>query len=91
MDEATSNVDTDTDHLIQQCIRREFANSTIITIAHRLTTIADYDWIVVMDKGKVREQGSPSELLRKNGMFAEMVRKLESKPRSLLRRPTKND
>ena len=74
MDEATSNVDTDTDQLIQQCIRREFANSTIITIAHRLTTIADYDWIVVMDKGRVREQGSPGGLLRKNGMFAEMVR-----------------
>ena len=74
MDEATSNVDTDTDQLIQQCIRQEFSNSTIITIAHRLTTIADYDWIVVMDKGRVREQGSPGGLLRKNGMFAEMVR-----------------
>ena len=89
MDEATSNVDTDTDQLIQQCIRREFANSTIITIAHRLTTIADYDWIVVMDKGKVREQGSPSELLRKNGMFAEMVRKTGEQAKIIVEKANK--
>ena len=78
MDEATSNVDMDTDQLIQQCIRGEFTNSTIITIAHRLTTIADYDWIVVMDKGRVKEQGSPGELLRKNGMH---LRKKKKKDR----------
>lgn len=74
MDEATSNVDMETDQLIQKCIKEEFAKSTIITIAHRLATIADYDWILVMDKGRVKEQGTPAELLRKDGMFAEMVK-----------------
>lgn len=42
-----------TDHLIQNCIRTKFKDTTIITIAHRLNTIADYDKVIVMDKGKI--------------------------------------
>ena len=73
LDEATSNVDMETDHFIQECIHSKFETTTVITIAHRLNTIADYDKIIVMSKGKVTEIGSPYELIEKGGMFAEMV------------------
>lgn len=42
-----------TDHFIQSCIKTKFTNTTVITIAHRLNTIADYDKVIVMDKGKI--------------------------------------
>ena len=51
LDEATSNVDMQTDEFIQQAIRDRFTNTTVITIAHRLNTIADYDKVIVMKKG----------------------------------------
>ena len=59
LDEATSNVDMQTDAFIQSVIRDKFRDTTVITIAHRLHTIADYDRVVVMSKGEVVEQGSP--------------------------------
>jgi ATP-binding cassette, subfamily C (CFTR/MRP), member 1 len=65
LDEATSNVDANTDALMQSIIREEFAHHTILSIAHRLDTIRDADLIVVMDKGKVVESGAPGELLAK--------------------------
>lgn len=65
LDEATSNVDTETDELMQSIIREEFAKHTILTIAHRLDTIRDVDNILVMDKGRVVEFGTPDELLAK--------------------------
>ena len=55
LDEATSNVDLQTDDFIQQTLKKKFLNTTVITIAHRLNTIADYDKIIVLDKGKVLE------------------------------------
>lgn len=73
LDEATSNVDMQTDHFIQQCIKSKFRDTTVITVAHRLNTIADYDKVVVMDRGQVVEMGAPYELLGRNGTFAEMV------------------
>ena len=73
LDEATSNVDMRTDHFIQNCIKTKFRDTTVITIAHRLNTIADYDKVIVMDRGRIVETGSPYELLLKKGMFAEMV------------------
>ena len=53
MDEATSNVDMRTDDLIQKVLKSKFKNTKIITIAHRLNTIADYDKIIVMHRGRV--------------------------------------
>ena len=53
LDEATSNVDMATDQYIQNCLKTKFKDTTIITIAHRLDTIADYDRVIVMDKGKI--------------------------------------
>lgn len=59
MDEATSNVDRSTDEHIQKVIKTRFNNLTVITIAHRLMTIADYDKIFVLDGGVAIESGSP--------------------------------
>lgn len=65
MDEATANVDMETDELIQKTIRNKFANCTLIMIAHRLNSVMDSDRILVMDAGKCVEFGSPYELLNK--------------------------
>ena len=73
LDEATSNVDMTTDAFIQKVLKERFADTTVITIAHRLNTVADYDQIIVMDKGKIVESGSPYKLIQDNGIFAEMV------------------
>ncbi|KAJ3215667.1 hypothetical protein HDU67_000135 [Dinochytrium kinnereticum] len=63
MDEATASVDTETDSRIQQTIREEFDDCTVITIAHRLKTIVDYDRVIVLDAGKVIENDSPYDLI----------------------------
>ncbi|XP_050293272.1 probable multidrug resistance-associated protein lethal(2)03659 [Anthonomus grandis grandis] len=75
LDEATANVDPQTDALIQNTIRRKFPDCTVLTIAHRLHTIMDSDKVVVMDAGRVVEFGHPHELLQKkeNGVFYELV------------------
>lgn len=74
LDEATAAVDLETDHLIQTTIRSEFANCTVITIAHRLHTIMDSDKIMVLDNGKIIEYGSPEELLESAGPFSLMAK-----------------
>lgn len=74
MDEATSAVDNNTDNLIQTTIRNEFAKMTVLTIAHRLNTIIDYDRVAVLDKGKIVEFDSPLGLYKKNGIFASMCK-----------------
>jgi len=75
MDEATASVDFETDLAIQKTIREEFSGSMVLTIAHRLRTIIDYDKILVLDKGEVVEFDSPAVLIeREGGIFAEMCR-----------------
>jgi ABC-type multidrug transport system fused ATPase/permease subunit len=72
MDEATASIDYATDAKIQDTIR-ELKGNTILTIAHRLKTIIDYDKVVVMEKGEVVEYDSPWELInKKDGKFREM-------------------
>ncbi|KAG2142476.1 multidrug resistance-associated ABC transporter [Suillus clintonianus] len=63
MDEATASVDYATDELIGKTIRQEFANSTILTIAHRLRTVIDYDRVILLDQGKIVEFDRPAVLL----------------------------
>jgi ABC-type multidrug transport system ATPase subunit len=66
VDEATASVDTETDALIQQTIRSEFATRTVLTIAHRLNTIMDSDRVMVMDHGKIVEFDAPLTLLQQS-------------------------
>ncbi|KAJ2101097.1 ABC transporter C member 13 [Coemansia sp. S100] len=74
LDEATANVDLETDKSIQALISTEFRDCTVLTIAHRLETIMNSDRIIVMDKGTIAEIGTPEELLAKDGMFAQLVK-----------------
>jgi ATP-binding cassette subfamily B protein len=69
LDEATSSVDTETEELIQKAIDNVTRNRTSIVIAHRLATIQKADKILVMDQGKIIEQGSHQELLKQNGQY----------------------
>lgn len=74
LDEATSNVDTDTDQVIQKVIREEFKDSTIITIAHRIETVMDYDRVLVMSRGQIIEEGNPTNLVEsKNSFFRSLA------------------
>ncbi|XP_074640753.1 ATP-binding cassette sub-family C member 10-like [Tubulanus polymorphus] len=75
MDEATASVDNETDSWIQQTIRTAFSDKTVLTIAHRIQTIMDYDRVIVMDKGRVVEFAPPSVLLqRTSSVFNSLVR-----------------
>lgn len=75
MDEATSSVDKATDVLIQRSIRQGFQNCTLIVIAHRLSTVADFDKILVLSEGRVVEFGEPRVLMERKGAFWEMVQR----------------
>lgn len=70
--EATSNVDTRTEKAIQSAMHKVMENRTSIIIAHRLSTIRDSDWIVVMDHGRIAEQGNHEELLARRGKYYEL-------------------
>lgn len=69
LDEATANIDTETEELIQDALPRLFSNRTSIVVAHRLSTIQDADTIIVLHKGKVRESGTHQDLLKLEGLY----------------------
>eukprot|EP00092_Neocalanus_flemingeri_P021837 GFUD01023689.1.p1 GENE.GFUD01023689.1~~GFUD01023689.1.p1 ORF type:complete len:1151 (+),score=238.50 GFUD01023689.1:511-3453(+) len=74
MDEATASVDEETDSMIQKIIRDEFHSCTVMTIAHRLNTIMDYDRVMVMESGEIKEMGKPSDLaLNEQSLFYQMI------------------
>lgn len=78
LDEATANVDLETDTIIQETIRTKFANCTVLTIAHRLNTVMDSDKVLVMDAGVAVEFDHPHLLLQnKTGMFYNLVQQTE--------------
>lgn len=69
LDEATASVDHKTDQIIQETIRKNMSERTVITIAHRLNTIMDSDRILVLDKGEIKEFDTPERLLEAKGLF----------------------
>jgi ABC-type multidrug transport system fused ATPase/permease subunit len=73
MDEATSSIDYKTESLIQKSLEKALKDSTVITIAHRIKTIINYDRIIVLQSGELIEQGSPRQLINsKKGTFYEL-------------------
>ncbi len=72
MDEATANIDTETEILIQEALEKLMKGRTTIMVAHRLSTIQHADCIMVMHKGKIRERGTHQELLSQNGIYKKL-------------------
>jgi ATP-binding cassette subfamily B multidrug efflux pump len=72
LDEATSALDSEVEAAIQESLQELMAGKTVIAIAHRLSTIAAMDRLVIMDGGRIVEQGSHAELLRKGGLYASL-------------------
>jgi ATP-binding cassette subfamily B protein/subfamily B ATP-binding cassette protein MsbA len=73
LDEATSNLDTHSEQLIQASLAELFKNRTTFVIAHRLSTVTGADIIVAMEKGTIREVGSHEELIARRGFYFDMV------------------
>ena len=74
LDEATASLDVENETQVQEALSRLLAGKTVIVIAHRMRTVMSADKIVVLEDGRVAEQGSPEELLAAGGLFARMVR-----------------
>ena len=72
LDEATSALDSEVEAAIQESLDKMMENKTVIAIAHRLSTIAAMDRLIVLDKGRIVEEGSHAELLAKNGLYAKL-------------------
>jgi ABC-type multidrug transport system fused ATPase/permease subunit len=73
LDEATSSLDSASENLIKEAIDTVAKNTTIVCVAHRLSTIAHSDYVYVIDKGTVVEEGVHDDLLSREGIFAKMV------------------
>ena len=84
LDEATSALDTEAERHIQAALERLMADRTTLVIAHRLSTIERADSIVVMQAGRIVEQGPHAELLRRDGHYAELHRLQFTEPRAVV-------
>ena len=73
LDEATASLDVESETQVQEALSRLLVGKTVIVIAHRMRTVENADKIVVLDEGRVVEQGSPAELMEAQGLFASMV------------------
>jgi ATP-binding cassette, subfamily B, multidrug efflux pump len=80
LDEATSNIDTRTEAIIQRALARLLEGRTSIVIAHRLSTIRNADLILVIESGKIAERGSHAALIEKNGLYAGLYRRQFREP-----------
>ncbi|HPX00313.1 MAG TPA: ABC transporter ATP-binding protein, partial [Sedimentibacter sp.] len=74
LDEATANIDTETEVLIQDALKKLMKDRTTLIVAHRLSTIQNSDKIIVMHKGKIREEGTHQELLSKKGLYFKLYK-----------------
>ncbi|KAL8224836.1 hypothetical protein R6Q57_017393 [Mikania cordata] len=83
MDEATASVDSQTDAVIQKIIREDFADCTIISIAHRIPTVMDCDRVLVIDAGYAKEYDEPSRLIQKPSLFGALVQEYANRSSGL--------
>ena len=73
LDEATSALDTESERFVQDALEKMMENRTSLVIAHRLSTIQKADWIVVMERGNIVEQGTHEELMNNNNVYRKLV------------------
>ena len=73
LDEATSSVDPENEHLLIKAIKELTKNKTLITIAHRLSTVREADKIIVIDKGRIAEEGNHEELMKQEGIYKHFI------------------
>jgi ATP-binding cassette subfamily B protein len=78
LDEATSALDSETERDIQDALNRASEGRTVLTIAHRLSTVAEADQIIVLEAGKIVEIGTHSALLEQNGRYAQLWHRQQS-------------
>ncbi|XP_018491426.1 ABC transporter C family member 7 isoform X2 [Raphanus sativus] len=87
LDEATASVDTATDNLIQETLRQHFSDCTVITIAHRISSVIDSDMVLLLDQGLIKEHDSPAKLLEdKSSSFSKLVTEYTATSDSRFRR-----
>nr|AFK38912.1 unknown [Lotus japonicus] len=79
MDEATASVDSQTDAVVQKIIREDFADRTIVSIAHRIPTVMDCDRVLVIDAGFAKEFDKPSRLLERPALFGALVKEYSNR------------
>ena len=90
LDEATAFADPENEHLIQQALRELTKGKTVLMIAHRLTSITDANQILVVNKGKIAEQGTHNELTDKNGIYQRMWNEYQQSVRWTIGKETNN-
>jgi ATP-binding cassette subfamily B protein len=73
LDEATASLDVESESQVQEALSNLLAGKTVLVIAHRMRTVMNADKIVVLDEGRLVEEGSPDQLLQQDGLFARMV------------------
>jgi len=86
LDEATSNIDTRTEAIIQRALATLLEGRTSVVIAHRLSTIRNADLILVVQDGRIEERGTHASLMEKNGLYADLYRRQFREPVSSGRR-----
>jgi ATP-binding cassette subfamily B protein len=75
LDEATSALDSESEQWVQEALMRLFKGRTVVAIAHRLSTLTSFDRILVLERGRIVEDGGPDELRRRGSLYSDMYRR----------------